>query len=116
MAISNHISFKDMNNVPPPPHKLRRCWNQSYLEELSIIEYNRKYIIRYMDVVFEHVNEIRFNKYIEHQYRCGLNYIFIKEGKYNKKTIVNKVLSYIVDVNNTSITRVLYPSIFGMDK
>ena len=112
MSILSHVSIETINNLPPPPHSLRRCWNPSYLEDISLIEYNRKYLVRQLHNIFNHVNEIKFNKYIHYQYRCGLNYSFIKIGKYQKKVIIDKILSYISDVNQTSINRIMIPSIF----
>tara|TARA_Y100000816_G_scaffold292213_1_gene286419 strand:- start:2388 stop:2744 length:357 start_codon:yes stop_codon:yes gene_type:complete len=105
MAISKHISFKNINDIPLPQLELRRCWNPSYLEDMSIINHNRKYNIKYLNLIFYHVNEIRFNKYIHHQYRCELNFIFIKISKHLKKNIIDKILSYVSNVNETSINR-----------
>jgi hypothetical protein len=52
MAISKHISFKNINDIPLPPPELRRCWNPSYLEDMSIINYNRIRNIKYMNILF----------------------------------------------------------------
>mgnify|MGYP001487463041 CR=1 FL=1 len=105
MSISKHISLKNIHDLPKPPHSLRRCWNPSYLEENSIIEYNKKYLVKELKTIFNHVNEIKYNKYTHFQYRCGLNYSFIKIGKHLKKNIIDKILSYISNVYDTSITR-----------
>ena len=115
MTILSHVSIETINNLPPPPHSLRRCWNPSYLEDMSIIEYNRKYLVKQLRNIFNHVNEIKFNKYIHHQYRCALNYIFIRVGKHYKDILINNILSYISDVNQTSINRIMIPNIFYID-
>lgn len=103
MTILSHVSIQTINNLPPPPHSLRRCWNPSFLEDTSVIEYNRKYLLKELKMIFNHVNEVKFNKYIQYQYRCELNYTFIKIGKHQKSILINKILSYILDVNKTSI-------------
>jgi len=99
------ISFNIIQDVPPPPPTLRRCWNSSSLEERSLIDYHRKRIINHMKSVFEYLKKMQKIERKKMQMKAihilNEQYIYlhckkIMIGKNHKKYILKRIADYVV--------------------
>lgn len=105
MEINRYVSLRLINNLPPPPHFLRRSWNPSSLEEASLIDYNRKRCYNELTRLFQHVGELEQN---HKQYESFYFKIMdIKElenfGHQHKMAVVKKILMFVMNKNQTKI-------------
>jgi hypothetical protein len=101
------ISLNIIQDVPPPPPTLRRCWNSSSLEERSLIEYHRKRIINHMLTAFEFLKTLqkieREKERMTAIHILNEQYIYLQGkkimiGKHQKKYILQMIVNYVVSV------------------
>ena len=105
------MKFKDIKtNLIPPRPTLRRHWNCPYLEEKDKIEYNRKQVIKELNLFYTHVLNVKANKYIRNEYSKSLNKFIDtssnmvtkkKFGIYQNVEINKKIMEYLQDVYET---------------
>lgn len=105
------MDFKEIKkNLIPPRHSLRRHWNCSQLDAISEIQYNRKHVIKELNLYYTHVLNVKANKYIGNEYSKSFNkYIDTssnvvtkkKFGIYQNIVVNKKIMEYLQDVYET---------------
>tara|TARA_Y100000741_G_C18238739_1_gene552760 strand:- start:1171 stop:1530 length:360 start_codon:yes stop_codon:yes gene_type:complete len=111
MELSKYINFRDIKNTPGfiPAPRLRRCWaSPGVLETTSIAEYNKKQSISELEKIFNHIREIHYNKYIYKSLANDLSYVIknntVMLGTNLSIMMKKKILSYVININNTRYT------------
>ena len=106
MDIKSYIDFSKIKLLPPPRPGLRRSWadSSSPLEIASLASYNKNQSVKELNNLFDHINEIKYNKLIYREYALKLTPIFKKYSNVgiNHTTMYKKiVIDYLIDVNHT---------------
>ena len=112
--LSRHMPFSQINELQPPRHWLRRHSHDQDEENRSQVLYDRKYIILYLQIYFEHVHFVKVKKQSLHLYSRALNdYINTKSnlskretyGIYTNTRVNRIIMEYVMNVSQSMHTR-----------